>query len=1582
MNHDLQAAYERHLETFYSPSQLRDREGRWTRGGGGSVLDTTKRREARRAHLVKRGYPGEHVIASAESALEPLGEFWQDAKADGRMSVRVRVPAKAVPQIIKDGEIKTQHETGRSGGLFDPSTRHAHEEKMFGEPVRPIYGYVHVKGAHEHNEAVQYGEFGVVLKPEALNRSSLTLGDSLNMADPPAPLVIKELDTLGGKALGRAVYAAASDLSTAAAVAQIHTNELPSVTPPYVRTLTQVRYIEAQIVGGIKLSDIDHVVIPNVDRLRSGWDGATGRLDAFDAAVTALEASGVKLVYTDVEAGGDFSAIAAAARRQTAREWLGGTVEGLTTAQVDAALELACYDASCRPPTSGGTGGSLKTQAGYRGIHVYFTTSDVVEATRIYSGNATVADMGKILSDEDVGANWWTSSEGGSLDDAKTWANGIDDDPIDDLADEIATYDEAYIGMQLAITARLPAEFRHETSGDAWEHRVPNTDKLVIDTIDYSVNNGATWHTVKVDGKIVRKVTSGLGGRPDERGIRASAEELACHDATCAPPPVGTGGSRAGGPVHSIVQSGTTDARVTLAESLFNHELPLGYSSRIEKGSFDRGVLSQDRALYMEGVIRSPDDEVAGHFERSLKVRAGGELVVDHTTLVLDPKHQGMGIANAFIDQSITEYQKIGVSRVEVLAAMDVGAFAWARQGYRFPDTRDGEIERKQWVEGRLLHVKKLADEGTKYNWSREDATQMKKVAQELLNASNRGEKVQPIHIASLGEERYRYPAVSSSVDNHGRIVERDYTTWPGKEVLLNWNHSGVYGDPSWNGVKYLDGRDESVAASVETEEFYNPSQPRDKEGKWTVSAAPTNPDGSPRPNAGINVSNVKIRGYDNKEAVTAEAYKFHGPRHVADSMDPELRAKVTADLLSRKFSGGGDDLPGELDAYIRDLGFINGGTPPIGLALQAAHLYEALDDPGKVGWDYAKVDQIRDLISNYDNDVMRTHFVHSPEEATKLHDAIYKLTGIDATTGLIGGINRSWQVSASDTLSVAAHLMVAETHGLRDARRSMNTYLKDGRIAKAENITNQIGAANLKAVTDAMYTTTQRELTRLFDDQPITIYRGVEDTFAVSGRNRSYFVQPSPLSSWSTSADEASHFAGDRGVVMEINRLNKKDIFSLATITGTGSLDEQEVLLLGRKYDVDIYSGQRNLDAEDDYAATERTVIHIDNPAVSDPDWIKRIPKLRNRKSLTAALKASKLGATEIEEFYDPSQPRDKEGQWTRTGAFKQGSTYDRRPLSGDIREISIHGYKDEELQIAEAYKFHGPRHVADSMDPELRAKVTADLLGRSIASSSRLDDNGFNYLIDRVVDTGLLPQAGGWNLGLAMQVSHLYESVNNPESVGGNWNWKLSDQIRDVLGSETYSAQEKHDAIYKMTGVDATTGLIGAINRSWQVSASDTMSVAAHLTIEKTHDVSDGRETLATYMRGDRLEKADRLIAEVGESNMKAVTDAVYTTTQRELNRLFPDETLTIHRGVTTDASIGGSWVKPSPLSSWSTDSATASDFAGEDGWTMMIQHVPHENIYSLATITGMGSLEEQEVILIGHEQRVEIFGPNDYD
>jgi hypothetical protein len=201
----------------------------------------------------------------------------------------------AFESILADGRYKNQFETGTSGGALDTGIRKVGEGLATAVPAgtklaeRPVYGYltnnetVHsyqsindaqsvVAGPNRENwlganllgtelswqritsinndQVDQYGEIRFTLKPEVRSRTTATIGDSLrtgNMADavnnPKPDLINMGLYNEG------AVH---------------HLSGSPSAD-----------YVEAQIHGGVKVSDISHIYAP------------AGRVDAIKAMVEA-----------------------------------------------------------------------------------------------------------------------------------------------------------------------------------------------------------------------------------------------------------------------------------------------------------------------------------------------------------------------------------------------------------------------------------------------------------------------------------------------------------------------------------------------------------------------------------------------------------------------------------------------------------------------------------------------------------------------------------------------------------------------------------------------------------------------------------------------------------------------------------------------------------------------------------------------------------------------------------------------------------------------------------------------------------------------------------------------------------------------------------------------------------------------------------------------------------------------------------------------------------------------------------------------------------------------------------------------
>lgn len=71
-----------------------------------------------------------------------------------------------------------------------------------------------------------------------------------------------------------------------------------------------------------------------------------------------------------------------------------------------------------------------------------------------------------------------------------------------------------------------------------------------------------------------------------------------------------------------------------------------------------------------------------GKFVREATLDPSGTLNVEHMLLTLKPRAQGTGFARQFNDHAFERYASADVDTVSVHAALSVGGYAWARQGF------------------------------------------------------------------------------------------------------------------------------------------------------------------------------------------------------------------------------------------------------------------------------------------------------------------------------------------------------------------------------------------------------------------------------------------------------------------------------------------------------------------------------------------------------------------------------------------------------------------------------------------------------------------------------------------------------------------------------------------------------------------------------------------------------------------------------------------------------------------------------------------------------------------------------------
>lgn len=229
------------------------------------------------------------------------------------------------------------------------------------------------------------------------------------------------------------------------------------------------------------------------------------------------------------------------------------------------------------------------------------------------------------------------------------------------------------------------------------------------------------------------------------------------------------------------------------AYKVFNASLGGGYSSRVT--AVDPFDSDTGMSLHVTGIIQSGGKKV-GEFIRTVNYEHG-DLSVHHDELVIDPKHQGGGVADRFNAHAVAQYQRMGADRITLEAGLEVGAYAWARQGFRYNEY-DGERSRHEYVSSVLDAVENSAK---MMPIMRPHKAQLLKETRALRKASEAGEDVQPIHLASIGETYARY----TDRDNSGR----EYTAWPGKRAILPRH---------WDGVYYFDAANPLTAAATSLE--------------------------------------------------------------------------------------------------------------------------------------------------------------------------------------------------------------------------------------------------------------------------------------------------------------------------------------------------------------------------------------------------------------------------------------------------------------------------------------------------------------------------------------------------------------------------------------------------------------------------------------------------------------------------------------------------------------------------------------------------------------------------------------------
>ena len=192
--------------------------------------------------------------------------------------VTIQMTSARLARFIKDERFKTVYEVssigkGSARGKYLDSRER--RETILGVPTdtpdeqRPVYGYV----ANNGNEI--FGDVRLVLKDETKNRTTITVGDSM---DGQAKVGWVASDVRDGKissdrfwldspnAVVRSLYDSWSYRPTAMFNTNSSNDAIVSSKNKFYSYVVS-GYVEAQVHGGIKLSDVSQVIIKNSDAI-------------------------------------------------------------------------------------------------------------------------------------------------------------------------------------------------------------------------------------------------------------------------------------------------------------------------------------------------------------------------------------------------------------------------------------------------------------------------------------------------------------------------------------------------------------------------------------------------------------------------------------------------------------------------------------------------------------------------------------------------------------------------------------------------------------------------------------------------------------------------------------------------------------------------------------------------------------------------------------------------------------------------------------------------------------------------------------------------------------------------------------------------------------------------------------------------------------------------------------------------------------------------------------------------------------------------------------------------------------------
>ena len=205
-------------------------------------------------------------LYNRDNPFDDAARLRQSVEALEKADIAISFPKELLELLIRDGRFKTQFETNTSRGSLFPEARAETDIGQFGyhpdtaPQMRPVYGYLTTGGIMDKDKFRSikiYGELQFVLKKDTHSRSTYATHDTLGMGITPSPVGVPSAKASAYK--GKSMYA------------------------------------EAQIHGGLSLSDVDYVTV-NVGQPSDDWNINNVSEEEFESISGMLAKVGIRVV--------------------------------------------------------------------------------------------------------------------------------------------------------------------------------------------------------------------------------------------------------------------------------------------------------------------------------------------------------------------------------------------------------------------------------------------------------------------------------------------------------------------------------------------------------------------------------------------------------------------------------------------------------------------------------------------------------------------------------------------------------------------------------------------------------------------------------------------------------------------------------------------------------------------------------------------------------------------------------------------------------------------------------------------------------------------------------------------------------------------------------------------------------------------------------------------------------------------------------------------------------------------------------------------------------------------------------------